>query len=240
MIINNKEVLVFKDINEIADYALTFWQKIAAKAVRDNGRFSTALSGGTTPAALFEKLSSNKELPWGKTHIFMVDERFVPYQDKNSNYRMINETLLRHVNVPAINIHPILSTTKTPQEAAIQYEKDLDSFFGSGNSFDLVLLGIGNDGHTASLFPGMPSLDEKEHRAIAVPPSGPIEAVRITITFPIINSAKKVVFMAAGSDKARVIREVLKEEKSRLPAAMVRPAKYSPVFLLDEGAASLL
>lgn len=240
MIINDKEVLVSKDINKIADHALKCWREIAEKAVNEKGIFSAAISGGKTPAALFRKLSENRDLPWSKTHIFMVDERFVPYHDENNNYRMINELLLRHVNIPAKNIHPILSTTETPEEAALKYEKDLDSFFRSGRGFDLVLLGIGNDGHTASLFPGMPSLKEKKHSAIAVPPAGPIASERITLTLPIINNAQNILFMAAGSDKARVIRDVIEKKRSRLPAAMVKPGKRSPVFLLDNGAASLL
>jgi 6-phosphogluconolactonase len=101
----------------------------------------------------------------------MVDERFVPYHDENNNYRMINEILMRHVDIPAKNIHPILTTIETPQALALKYEKDLNSFFRSGHGFDLILLGIGDDGHTASLFPGMPSLKEKKHLAIAVPSS---------------------------------------------------------------------
>lgn len=233
-------VLVFKDIDEIAEHALTLWTEIAEKAIKDKGIFSAALSGGKTPEVLFRKLSGNKTLPWSKTHIFMVDERFVPYQDDNNNFRMINEMLLRHVDIPAKNIHPILTTAESPEAAALKYEEDLDYFFRSSAAFDLVLLGIGSDGHTASLFPGMPTLKEKQHRAIAVPPAGPIDAERITLTFPAINSAENILFMAAGHDKARVIREVIEKENSRLPAAAVRPGKCRPVFLLDEGAASLL
>lgn len=237
---NNKEVLIFKSLNEAADHAVRKWTDIAEKTVNEKGFFSVALSGGKTPLVFFQKLAKEKKLPWSKTHVFMVDERFVPYHDENNNYRIINETLLRHVDIPAKNIHPILTTIETSQASALKYEKELNSFFRSRPGFDLVLLGIGNDGHTASIFPGMPSLKEKKHLAIAVPPSGPIESERITLTFPIINEAENILFMATGDDKAPVIREVIEKEKSRLPAAMVKPGKYSPVFLLDESAASLL
>lgn len=235
-----KQVIIFKDINGIADYAIKRWTEIAEKTVNKNGSFAVALSGGKTPAALFQKLAKEKKLPWNRTHVFMVDERFVPYQDENNNYRMINETLLRHVDIPAKNIHPILTTVKIPQASALKYEKELNSFFRSRPGFDFVLLGIGNDGHTASLFPGMPSLKEKNHLAIAVPPSDPIETERITMTFPTINTAENIMFMVAGSNKSGIIREVIEKEKSQLPAAMVRPRKGSLFFLLDEAAASLL
>ena len=236
----SREVLIFKDIDKAADYAVRKWAEIAEKAVTEKGSFSVALSGGKTPATLFHKLAKENKLPWNRTHVFMVDERFVPYHDENNNYRMINEILMRHVDIPAKNIHPILTTIETPQASALKYEKDLNSFFRSSPGFDLMLLGIGDDGHTASLFPGMPSLKEKKHLAIAVPPSGTIMSERITMTFPIINNAENIIFMAAGDDKAPVIREVVEKEKSRLPAAMVRPGKCSPVFLLDKAAASLL
>lgn len=235
-----KQVIIFKDIDGIADYAVRKWTEIAEKTVNEKDSFSVALSGGKTPATLFKKLAKEKNLPWNRTHVFMVDERFVPYHNENNNYRMINETLLRHVDIPAKNIHPISTTVETPQASALKYEKELDSFFSSRPGLDLVLLGIGNDGHTASLFPGMPSLKEKKHRAIAVPPSGSIMSERITMTFPIINKAKNIMFVAAGSNKSEIIREVKENEKSRLPAAMVRPRKGSLFFLLDEAAASLL
>lgn len=237
---NNKEVLIFRNLDEAADHAVMKWTEIAEKTVNDKGSFSVALSGGKTPTALFQKLAQNKNLPWNKTVVFMVDERFVPYQDENNNYRMINETFLRHVDIPAKNIHPILTTVETPQASVLKYEKELNCFFRSSPGFDLVLLGIGNDGHTASLFPNAQALKEKKHPAVVVPPSGPIEAERMTLTLPAINTAANILFMAAGDDKATVIRNVLETKKSRLPAAMVRPRKGSIFFLLDEAAASLL
>ena len=238
--LKSKKVLIFKDMDKAADYALEKWAEMAERSVNEKGCFSAALSGGSTPAALFEKLSRKKGLPWNKTFVFMVDERFVPYQDESNNYRMINELLLRHVGIPAKNIHPILTTGETPRVSAEKYEEDLSRFFRSGACFDLVLLGIGNDGHTASLFPGMPSLKEKKHLAIEVPPSGNIEAERITLTLPAINNAENIIFMAGGANKSGKIRDVIEKEKSRLPAAMVRPREGNLFFLLDKDSASLL
>ena len=237
---NNKEILIFKDMDGITDCAVNKWAEIAERTVNEKGLFCVAISGGKTPAALFRKLSKKEGLPWSKTHVFMVDERFVPYQNENNNYRMINELLLRHVDIPAKNIHPISTTIETPQASALKYEKELNSFFRSRPGFDLVILGIGDDGHTASLFPRAPSLKEKKHPAIAVLPSGAILSERITMTFPVIDNAENIIFMAEGSSKSGVIREVIEDEKSRLPAAMVKPLKGSLFFLLDEAAASLL
>ncbi|MBL7032497.1 MAG: 6-phosphogluconolactonase [Nitrospira sp.] len=237
---NNKTILTFKNLDKIANYVVTKWTEIAERTVNEKGSFSVALSGGKTPAALLQKLAKEKKLPWNKTHVFMVDERFVPYHDENNNYRMINEILMRHVDIPAKNIHPILTTIESAQASALKYEKELNSFFKSRPGFDLLLLGIGDDGHTASLFPGSPSLKEKKHLSIAVPPSGTVISERITMTFPIINEAENIMFMATGSNKSGIIRNVIENEKSRLPAAMVRPRKGSLFFLLDETAASLL
>jgi 6-phosphogluconolactonase len=237
---NNKEILVFKDINKISDYAVKTWEKTAGKAINNKGSFSVALSGGKTPSTLYEKLSKMKDLPWDKTHIFMVDERFVPYNDENNNYRMINETFLRHVNIPAKNVHPILTTEITPGDSVLKYEEDLNTFFRSVPEFDLVLLGIGDDGHTASLFPGSPSLKETGNPVIAVQPAGKIRSDRITLTFPAINNSENIIFLASGAGKANTIKKVLESKKSRLPAAMVSPLKGSLIFLLDEDAASLL
>ncbi|GBE03458.1 6-phosphogluconolactonase [bacterium BMS3Abin09] len=236
----NKQIIIFKDIDDITDYVVRKWTEIAEKTVNEKGFFSVAISGGKTPATLFQKLAKEKKLPWNRTHVFMVDERFVPYQDEHNNYRMINELLLRHVNIPAKNIHPISTIVESPQASALKYEKELNSFFRSRPGFDLVLLGIGEDGHTASLFPRTPSLKEKKHSAIAVPPSGTIMSERITMTFPVIDNAENIMFMAEGPGKSGVIREVIENEKSRLPAALVRPGEGSLFYLLDEAAASLL
>ncbi len=242
-----KEILIFGDGGLMAGHAAREWAAIAARAAGDRGRFTAALSGGKTPVGLYGKLSGIKDLPWDKTHIFIVDERFVPFEHEASNYGMIERTLLRHTAIPRENIHPVPTAVDTPREAARRYEEELVSFFGLPHPpagrmprFDLILLGLGADGHTASLFPGAPALEETSRLAAAVSPSGPAENERITLTFPVINNAENVMILAAGDNKAAAARDVITEKSSPLPAAMVRPEQGRLVFLLDRRAASLL
>jgi len=240
-----KEVLVFSGLTQIADFASEKLMEISKKSIRDKGRFTVALSGGKTPVALYQVLAVlKKPLQWDKTHIFIVDERFVPPEDKESNFLMINQTLLKHINIPWENIHPISTAENTPEASAIKYEEDLISFFkpaqGEFPVIDLIILGIGEDGHTASLMPGTPSLRENRHMTTAVLPPDTSKKQRITLTLPVINNAEKIIFLASGRSKAHIIKEVIEAENSSLPAAMVRPKKGKPVFLLDEEAASLL
>ncbi|GBD97324.1 MAG TPA: 6-phosphogluconolactonase [Nitrospirae bacterium] len=239
-----KEIRIFKDIDGMADFAVEKWNEISEKEITGKGCFTVALSGGNTPLTLYRKLSGEKTLPWSKTQVFVVDERFVPYESEENNYHMISRILLRHVNIPAKNIHPVLTSVLTPQTSAAKYEEDLISYFKSSHKklpqFDLVLLGIGEDGHTASLFPNTPCLKETRHQAVAVIPSDKSKRERITLTFPVINNSKNIVFLATGENKAEVIKKVIEEEDGSLPAAMVKPQTGKLIFLLDEAAGSLL
>ena len=243
MIYKDKEILAFKNIEQIIDYAVGQWTELAEKAIKERGRFTAALSGGRTPVNLYKALAEEKGLPWDRTHIFIVDERFVPFDHKDSNYRMINSTLLKQIEIPAENIHPVITDEKTPVLSAERYENEIQSFFNTIKNgtpqFDLVLLGIGGDGHTASLFPDTPALKETRRLTAAVTPPDESMKERISLTLPVINNAGSIFFMAAGEDKAGVIKEII-EDNSTLPAAMVRPESGKLVFLLDEGAASLL
>jgi 6-phosphogluconolactonase len=238
-----KEVLIFKDIDQISDYAIRKWEEISEEAIKHKGHLTVALSGGKTPLKLYQKLSDNKTLPWDKTHIFIVDERFVPYEHEESNYRMIDRTLLSHVSIPGENIHRISTEGVTPDDSAAKYEKDVIRFFRTTGidliHFDLILLGVGDDGHTASLFPGNPSIRETTHVAVAVTSTDMTKKQRITLTFTAINNSENIIFMATGINKAKVLKEVI-EEGSSLPAAMVKPQKGKLFFLLDDSAGSLL
>lgn len=240
----NKEVLIFKDINEIADYVLEWWKELSEITVTGKGQFTAAISGGKTPVAFYQKLSTEKNLQWDKIHVFLVDERFVPYESGENNYHSINKTLLRHVAIPARNVHPILTSESSPQVSAKRYEKDLISYFKITGSklpqFDLILLGMGEDGHTASLFPDTASVKEKKHLAIAVSPEGQGKKDRITITLPVINNARNIMFLITGKNKAKVVRDVIEGKNNLLPAAMVRPENGRLFFLLDESAGALL
>ena len=239
-----KKVLIFRTIGLLSDFVIAQWREISEKAIKEKGRFTVALSGGSTPVFLYKKLSQENVLPWKKTHIFMVDERFVPYEDDKNNLSMINRTLLIHLNIPKENIHPIATDEKTPAASAAKYEKKLISFFRTSGSglpqFDLILLGIGEDGHTASLFPQTKSVREEKRLTVAVSPKSKTKKDRITITLPLISNAENIMFLVTGENKAKIVKEVIEKKKSLLPAAMVKPENGRLLFLLDEGAGRLL
>ncbi len=241
---NDREILIFKEIAEMSDYAVNKWTEIAADAIKERGVFTVALSGGKTPVDLYRKLASKHTLPWNKTDVFMVDERFVPYESKENNFRMINELLLLHVGIPSKNIHPIITSSASVHDSASKYEDTLTTFLKKESysvpEFDLILLGIGDDGHTASLFPDTPALKESSCFVIAVSPEDESRKDRITLTFPVINNSGNIIFLVSGINKAGVIKETIEDSNSQLPASMVRPKKGKLIFLLDETAGSLL
>lgn len=241
----NREILFFKNIDELSDYAVKKWTEISETAANNRGRFNVAVSGGTTPVTLYKKLSALKNsLQWDKTHIFLVDERFVSHNDSESNYYQLSQTLLRHIKIPGKNIHPVLTNEETPQISAVKYEKDLISCFRLEQNqlpnFDLILLGIGEDGHTASLFLDSPALKKSNHLTAAVLQADITIKERISLTFPVINNADNIIFLIRGFNKAGVLKEIIEKENSLLPAAMVRPKKGRLFFLVDKDAGSLL
>jgi 6-phosphogluconolactonase len=241
---NRKEVVIFKTIDDMADFIIEQWRIVSEMAIKEKERFTVALSGGRTPEFLYKKLSHKKTLPWNKTHVFLTDERYVPYEDEESNLHMINDTLLTRVSIPKENVHSISTSEVTPWESAEKYEEDLISFFSTAVTalpeFDLILLGIGEDGHTASLFPETPSLKETRRFAVTVSPKDKPKKDRITITFPVINMAKNIIFLVTGGNKAKIVKAVIEGKNNLHPAAMVEPEKGKLVFLLDEDAGALL
>ena len=244
MVNSKKNILIFDKYDQISDFSIEKWEEISADAIRSKDFFTVALSGGKTPLYFYRKLSNyRKGFFWDKTHIFLVDERFVPSDHEQSNYRMIKEYLLNGLKIPVENIHSISTQEDTPEESSENYEKDLRDFFkletGEIPTFDLVMLGIGEDGHTASLFPRTSSL--RENRRLVVPVSlDRLENKRISITLPVINNAKNIIFLVSGYDKAQVMKEILEEKNMMLPASRVNPEKGKVFFLMDEKAASLL
>jgi 6-phosphogluconolactonase len=195
------------------------------------GRFAIALSGGSTPKRLYQLLATSplaEVMPWNRVHLFWGDDRFVPRDDPNSNYAMARDAMFAHVPIPAANVHGI-PTQGTPDSAAQEYERTLKSYYGADvfdparPLFDVNLLGMGPDGHTASLFPGKPALDEKRAWVTAVPEPGLNPFVpRVTLTFPALESARSVAFVAAGADKTVMMRRVLGGDHA-LPSARVSP-----------------
>ena len=244
MVNTKRNILIFDKYDQISDFAVEKWEEISSDAIRSKDFFAVALSGGKTPVNFYEKLSNyRKGFFWDKTHIFLVDERFVPFDHEQSNYRMIKEHLLNGLKLPMENIHSISTQEDTSEKSSENYEKHLRDFFklkaGEIPAFDLVMLGIGEDGHTASLFPRTSSL--RENRRLVVPVSlDRLENKRISITLPVINNARNIIFLVSGYDKAQVMKEILEEKNMMLPASRVNPEKGKVFFLMDEKAASLL
>lgn len=216
----------------------------ARQAVSDHDRFSIALSGGSTPQRSYEILAEEplcSQVPWDKVHVFWGDERMVPDNDERNNAFMARRWLLDKVPIPDVNVHPI-NTALNPMLAAQQYEVALRNFFGHNGPFlDLILLGLGENGHTASLFPGMPALEEVQYwTADVYIPSQEIH--RVTLTAPFINNSKTAVFEVSGEDKAWVLRAVLEGEQDyrALPAQLIHPLSGDLIWMVDESAASML
>ena len=234
------DVRVCEDADDLAQRAAGAVAAAIADAVQANGHCTVALGGGNTPRALYAALAArfNESLPWTQVHVFWGDERFVPSGDRRRNETMARETLLDHVPCPPGNIHPVSAEAASPGAAAAEYEATLRRWFSSEwPRFDLVLLGLGADGHTASLFPGASTLDETTRWAVAAtapadPPS------RVTLTLPVFNSAALTFFLVAGAEKSHALRRVLAGADARiLPAAGVRPSRGSVVWWVDRAAA---
>jgi 6-phosphogluconolactonase len=240
MVTGNREVLVFADYEQMVKSAVEKWLAMASAAIAHEGRFTVALSGGKTPLGFYRELAHcNQGIAWEKMHIFLADERFVPFDDEASNYRMIKENLLDSVAVPAENIHPIATQETTPALSAQSYEDHLRDFFklrvGERPTFYLIMLGIGEDGHTASLFPDTVSWTEKNRLVVAVR-SEKLVSERISLSLPVINNAKNIIFLVSGKKKARIIKEILEENNESVPAALVRSEQGTTMFLLDADA----
>jgi len=221
------------------DDAADRFARIGAEAIRDRGRFLVALSGGDTPRPLLERLASPayaKRLDWSVVDVFWTDERCVPASHVQSNYRAAREALLDRVPIPTDRIHRIAGEID-PLAAADAYELTLREVLGKEGRLDLILLGIGADGHTASLFPRHQALTETGRWGVPVhAPADP--PWRVTMTLPLINAARHVLFLVIGSEKAAAVRDL--QEGEPLPASMVRPADGTLTFLVDAEAASLL
>ncbi len=204
------------------------------------GPVAVALSGGSTPKALFTLLATPefaRRIPWERVHWCWGDERFVPPDDPSSNYRMAHEAMLSHVPVPPDHVHPIPTTGLSPAAAAAVYEQTLRELHGDGDLsrplFEIVLLGLGTNGHFASLFPDTPSLQEREAWVMEVTPAG--EKTRITLTYPALESCRHAAFMVAGAEKREALAAVRAGQED-LPAAQYRPAGELHWFVDDAAA----
>jgi 6-phosphogluconolactonase len=236
---NASQVLIFPDLEAASRAAAERFVRLA----RTHDPFSVALSGGHTPRPLYRMLAAppyQEQVPWPSVHVFWGDERAVPPQHPESNYRMASETLLDHVPIPDANIHRVLGE-KDPQAAAEAYAAELERFFGTHwPRFDLVLLGMGKDGHTASLFPGSDALQERHSAVLGVAADYEDRpAQRVTLTVPSINAARNVMFLVTGADKAETVHAILSgsSQPRKLPAQLIQPSDGELLWLLDEAAA---
>jgi len=241
------EIELFDDATALADAAARAIVEVAEAAVKARRRFTVALAGGNTPRTTYERLAASplrEQMPWDRTWIFFGDERAVPPDHPDSNYRMANTALLSKVPVPPAQVARIRGEAEDSEVAAADYTRVIAEAFGSRRgelpSFDLILLGMGVDGHTASLFPGSPVLKEVFRPVAAVHAAAAAIPERLTFTFPLINAAARVMFLVAGSEKAKVVKAVMTDSGSSLPASMVRPTNGRLTWLLDRPAAALL
>lgn len=237
-------IRTYPDLEALSRAAAELFTRKVREAVEEQRRFSVALSGGGTPRRTYELLAQSvfaESVFWDKVHVFWGDERCVPPDDPRSNERMAREALLDHLPVPQTQIHPI-RCHKSPPQAARQYEATLQNFFkGRPPRFDLIFLGLGENGHTASLFPDTPVLDEKNRWVSEVYVTDQ-EIYRVTLTVPLINQAATVVFLVSGHAKASVLHAVLTGPQNplSLPAQLIKPESGDLIWLVDEVAGSLI
>ena len=241
-------VIISADAAGVYRAAADLFLRASVSAVEARGRFTVALAGGSTPRGLYSLLATDPALrvgvPWNRTEFFWGDERHVPPDHADSNYRMAHETLLSRVRVPDAQIHRIRGEEQDPAVAAKLYESEMRDVFAAEQGvprFDVILLGLGPDGHTASLFPGTSALAEQSRLMVA----NHVEAQRtdrITMTLPLLNGAREVIFVVAGSEKAPAVRDVLEPgpDAPDLPARHVRPGDGALIWVLDRAAAGLI
>ena len=235
-------VQVLPDLEAISHHAASLFVEMAKKAFIQKTRFAVVISGGSTPRKLYGLLSSEEyghQIDWEKVHFFWADERCVPKDHEESNFKVSFDSLLSKVSIPVGNIYRIRSE-EDPEKAARDYEKEIRVFFGNLDwpVFDLIILGMGEDGHTASLFPGSKSLEERERLAVPVYLEKP-GINRITLTLPVLNHGSQILFLVSGRSKATVLSEVLGEghKRDRYPAGLIDPVYGELLWLIDQEAA---
>lgn len=239
---------VFSDDAALADRAFALFTEAARESIAARGRFTVALTGGSGPKGLYQRLAREPDsVDWASTYVFLGDERFVPYDDKDSNYGMCKKLFLDQVPVPADNVLPIPTDTPTLADAATDYAATLIRVLGPADGqppvLDLILLGMGDDGHCASLFPGKPTLNITDVWAVgSTPGTLPPPVDRVTVTFPVLNAARRVLFLVPGESKAKSVRDIFEGDppKEVHPSAAVQPTDGTLLWLLDKPAASLL
>ena len=249
MLIAGRELEIYSNADALAIAAANLIQTAATQAIAERGRFTIALTGGSTPEQTYLRLADpavRESIDWSRWYIFIGDERFVPSSDPRSNLSMVTRTLLSRVQIPYGHVFPIDTHAPTPQDSAEDYSKRIKGFFGVAEkspppALDLILLGVGDDGHVASLFPGNPSLSATAAWFTSSPPGTlPPPVDRVTATLPFINAARQVLFLVSGTKKAAIVEEIFQNPQAaaQYPAAMIRPEKGALNWLLDKDAAA--
>ncbi len=237
-------IRVFRSVEEMNNTLANLLAEIAEKSVRENGRFLLCLSGGNTPKSFYKLLSANQYrdiIPWKNTFVFWTDERCVPMDDEKNNAHMAGEILLKKIDIPSSNIFPV-HVNLTPSDAANNYEQTLKDFFGiNPPAFDIILLGLGENGHTASLFPGTSVIFEKSRwvKEIFVEK---LQAYRITMTAPLINKSHNIFFLITGEKKSQILKTVLTVpyDPEKYPVQLIKPENGEIIWFADSKAASKL
>jgi 6-phosphogluconolactonase len=240
------DIRVYANLEELSREAAEIFRETVADCAAEGRRAFIAVSGGSTPKRLYELLGTppwSKEVHWSCVELFWVDERPVPPDSPQSNYRLVEEALLNEVPLPPTSVHPIPTELGPPPVAADAYAAELEAVPETHDGFprfDLIFLGMGEDGHTASLFPQSPALSEND-RWVVANPVAKLGVERITLTYPVLNSAARVVFLVSGAAKAEVLNDVLHApyDPASLPSQGVRPADGDLTWLVDEAAFTL-
>ena len=240
------KVQILPDLEALSRKAAEIFVGLSEQYIARKGRFAVAVSGGSTPIRLYSLLGSEdyrERIDWRYVHFFWADERFVPHDHTESNYRLLRENLLGRIPIPSENVHPMGTDESSISTSVRTYENELKQFFKLSENklpeFDLILLGMGEDGHTASLFPETEVLKEKD-RLVASVRDQKHNYPRITLTLPVINKAENIAFLISGKNKASVVKKVIQDEDACLPASLVEQEKGNLFFLLDEDAGMFL
>lgn len=243
----NPDIIICPDTAELNRSAAARFVSLANEASASSGRFAVAISGGSTPKALYSLLATPgffERIPWPKVHLFWGDERCVPPDHPDSNYRMVRESLLSKINLAPENVHR-MAGEKEPKTAAVEYEEQLIKFFrlseGAPPRFDLILLGLGEDGHTASLFPESDALKETQ-RLVTTTYVPKLNAHRLTLTLPVLNESAEIFFLVAGASKAAIVKELLvtRPTIAKFPAQRIQPVDGALTWFITRDAAAEL
>jgi 6-phosphogluconolactonase len=242
---NKKTIIIEPNAADLARKGAEMFTRAAKESAGLSGRFAVAISGGSTPRFMHRTLVEEpylSDIPWQKTHIFWVDERCVPENDPASNYGAAIKDFLNMVPVPEAHVYPMPGKL-SPEKGAQKYQKMLKDFFhmdaGRFPIFDLIFLGMGADGHTASLFPGDRALDENKRPVVAVKGGDP-NVNRLTMTLPVLNRSRQIILLVSGKGKAATLKTVFEDDKARLPVQKIHAVDGELTWLLDREAASLL